>query len=438
VVHVRDVHRAVRRIADVHRSKQLIDAVDELRSRIHVAKLGQAFDVLDLRAANQPADRLGEEQITLQIGRQPVAADNRRTGRRGEVIQVLCRHARAEEAALHVANAGRRPDHGEVLLEAVLHPRRTVGIRCGRRTARAAAARRRARRVRPVVDRELEVHRSAFAARVHEPRFPVIVRGKSPLAAVRRGRLAQEPGRRPPDPERVVGRVDPVVQVPEQARLLVLDVGVATLADAGEHDFALVGDAVAVGVGQLQQIVGVGLAGENHAILQRQDHARRHQLVGEHSALVVPAVAFRALPSRDPADRLMLPARLGVHHVADHLADIHPAVAVELDQGWVDHVGLGRHQLHAVTGGQHETPGLLLRSPRGDRRLRREVRGLIGLRPSPAATKPADPDRRRIRGLLRAGARHLELAVHDRHVRPQSCSIRRERQHRWNRVAAHR
>ena len=36
-----------------------------------------------------------------------IAAENRRAGRRGEVIQVLRRHPRAADAALHVADARR-------------------------------------------------------------------------------------------------------------------------------------------------------------------------------------------------------------------------------------------------------------------------------------------------------------------------------------------
>ena len=67
MVHVGDVERAVRRVADVHRPEQLIDARQELRVRIDVAQLRQPFDVLDRRAADQPADRLGEEQIALQV-----------------------------------------------------------------------------------------------------------------------------------------------------------------------------------------------------------------------------------------------------------------------------------------------------------------------------------------------------------------------------------
>ena len=55
------------------------------------------------------------------------------------------------------------------------------------------------------------------------------------LSAVRARRLPHEAVWRPPDTKRVVGRVEPVVHVPEHAGFLVLDVGVARLADAGEN-----------------------------------------------------------------------------------------------------------------------------------------------------------------------------------------------------------
>src|SRR5204863_6130927 len=140
--------------------------------------------------------------------------------------------------------------------EAVFHPGRARRVvRRRRRTAALdagdAAGGRRARREGAVMDRELEIHRAALTARVDEPRLAVVVGAQAPLAAVGPGGLALEAARRPADAERVVGRVDPVVEVPHQARLLVLDVRVAALADAGEDHLALVGDAVAVGVGQL-------------------------------------------------------------------------------------------------------------------------------------------------------------------------------------------
>ena len=354
VVHVGDVQRAIRRVADVHGPEQLIDARQELGVRIDVPQLGQPFDVVDGGAPDQPADRLGEQQIALEIRGQSIAADDRRSRRRREVIQVLRRHARSADASLHVADSGSGPDDREILFESVLHAWRAVRIgggRRGRARRRGRRVPRRARRERAVVDRVLEVHRATFAARIHEPRLPIVVRREAPLPAVRARRLAQEACRRPADAERVVGRVDPVVHVPEQTRLLVLDVRVAALADSGEDDFALVGDAVAVGVGQLDEIVGVGFAREDDAVLERQDHARRHEVVGEHGVLVVAAVAFRALPPADAADRIVLAAGRGVHHVADELADVHPSVAVELDEGRADHVGLGGDELHAIAGG---------------------------------------------------------------------------------------
>ena len=66
MVHVGDVERAVRRVADVHGPEQLIDAGQELGVRVDVAQLGQPFDVVDRRAADQAADRLGEEQLPFR------------------------------------------------------------------------------------------------------------------------------------------------------------------------------------------------------------------------------------------------------------------------------------------------------------------------------------------------------------------------------------
>ena len=81
-------------------------------------------------------------------------------------------------------------------------------------------------------------------------------------------------------------------------------------------------------------------------------------VIDEHGVLVVVAVALGALPAADAADRIVLAAGVGVHHVADHLADVHAAVAVELDERRADDVGIGGDQLHAVAGGQHEARAL--------------------------------------------------------------------------------
>ena len=47
---------------------------DELGPGIRVAELREALGLDDLRAANQPADGLGHEQIAAQIGRDAMRA----------------------------------------------------------------------------------------------------------------------------------------------------------------------------------------------------------------------------------------------------------------------------------------------------------------------------------------------------------------------------
>ena len=86
VVHVGDVDRAIGRRRDVDRPEQRIGAGDELRSGIHVAQLRQPFVLDDARAADQSADRLGDQQIAAQVrrARDARARHRRRTRRSGD------------------------------------------------------------------------------------------------------------------------------------------------------------------------------------------------------------------------------------------------------------------------------------------------------------------------------------------------------------------
>ena len=83
------------------------------------------------------------------------------------------------------------------------------------------------------------------------------------------------------------------------------------------------------------------------------------------------------------------PAAVGVEHVAAHLVDVEPAVAVERDRRRVDDLGVGEHQLQAVAGRQDEAGRLLFRRQRLDGRLRRKVGARIGVRACPACRVPA-------------------------------------------------
>ena len=62
------------------------------------------FTIFD--AADEPADRIREQEIAVHIRGVPVSAHDLGPGRRREVAQVVGRHPDAREAALHVADPG--------------------------------------------------------------------------------------------------------------------------------------------------------------------------------------------------------------------------------------------------------------------------------------------------------------------------------------------
>ena len=225
----------------------------------------------------------------------------------------------------------------------------------------------------PVLNRNLEVHRSAFRAGVDEPHLPIVVLRQAPGSAVGCGRLAKDPVRCPPEAERVVGAVDPVVEPPHEAALLVLDVSVTADADPRIEDLLLVRHAVVVRVPVADDIVRVGLVDEDAVVVERDDHAREHDLVDEDGVLVVHAVASGALPARDAVGRFVLGRRIRVAHVTPELRDVHPTVAVPFEDRRVVDVGVSGDQLHAVPGGQQEGFRLLLRRSWLKRRLCGEV-----------------------------------------------------------------
>jgi hypothetical protein len=330
VIHVRDVDRAVWRRADVHRPEQQIRAQQELRAWIRVAKLREPFALDDLRATNQPADWLGEQQVTLQIGRHAVAPDNVWAVGGREMIQHAERHAHPAHAALHVGDAGDWPHPVEICLELIGDAERAV------------------------MNRRLEIHGPALAAGIHKPGLAVIVHREPPLARVRSRRFPQHSRRRPTEAKRVIRAVDPVVESPDESALLVLEVAVAAKTDAGVKHGLLVSHAVAVRVRVFDDVVRVRFIGEDAVVVEGKNHAGQDQLVDEHRALVELAVAFRALPPRDAIDRIVLMIAVRVWHVSDELCDVHPSVAVELDDGGADDVRFGGNELHPIARWQQE------------------------------------------------------------------------------------
>ena len=288
----------------------------------------QSLGLDDLCAADETADGFADEQVALQVVRQTIGADDVVAGAGGEVVEHADRHAHAAHAALGVGHARDGPDRVEAGLAFV-----------GRRQG-------------AVLNRDGVIERSSFAAAADEPHFSVVILRDAPLAAVRPGRFANESARRPAETEGVVGAVDPVVEAPDEAVLLVFEVAVASGADAGVRHFAFVGDAVVVRVGEPEDVVRIGFVGEDDAILEWQHHARQNQLVGKYRSLVVDTVALRALEAQDSADAVVRAVAVGIEHVARELDHVHSAVAVELDDGRGVDVGIGRDQLHPIAGRQ--------------------------------------------------------------------------------------
>ena len=361
-IHVDQHQRAVRRVVNRDRAEQRIGGPHELRLRVCVLQLGEPLADDHLGAADDAPDRLVEEEIAGEVLRQPVAAVDLDPGGRGEVIEGSVRHADPVHAALLVGDAARsRPWHLEVGLEVVGDVERAV------------------------VNGRLKIDWPDLAATVDPPGLAVVVLGRPPLAAVRLGLFPQHlSARRDAQAERVVGHVEPVVHRPGEAAGLPLHVRDA--ADVRVEELFLVGDTVTVRVGVLEHVAVVGLEREDHAVFQREGHARHHHLVDEHGVLVVAAVAVGVLVPRDAADRRARVRTVGVLHVRAHLEHVHPAVAVEGHADGVLDERIGEDWLDAEAGRQQEPFLLFFRRQPQHGRPWAEIGAHGDLRVEPAAT----------------------------------------------------
>ena len=155
-----------------------------------------------------------------------------------------------------------------------------------------------------------------------------------------------------------------------------LDVGEP--AEPGGEQILLVGDAVVVGVGELPHLVGVRLHRQDRIGTVGHDEAREHELVDEDLVRLVLAVVVLVLVHRDAADRIQLAGRVRVLHVAAHLEDEQPAVAVEGNLRRLLNRRVRQHGLELESGRQPDLLGLLLGRQDLDRRLLTVVGGRVG------------------------------------------------------------
>ena len=335
----------------------MVGRSDELRALllIDLAERGETFGVDRPDAADDAGDRLAIEIVALQIVRHPV--------RTHDVVAGGARHAAERQLArpdrtgarLIVPDAGDPIRHFESRLEELL----VSG-------SSAAGGRKR----QPVMDRQLEVAGKPAGAALEPDPAGAVLRD-APLRVVRRGGFSQHAVRRPAHAKGVVGAVEPVVQAPEQAALLMLDV--AGPAEAGGEQLLLVRDRVPVAVGVLPHLVLIRLHRQDRVLAERHHEAREHQPVEEHLVLLVEAVVVGILVHRDAAGRRELGGRVRILHVAADLEDEHAAVPVEGDLHRLFDVRVGQHGLDPVPGRQDETFLLFGGGHRDDGIFRSEV-----------------------------------------------------------------
>ena len=310
---------------------------------MRIAQRGETLLHLDLRAPHQPAHRLAEEQVSAQFRGQPVAAEKLRAARRREMVQRLVLLAKAPAPALHIRQPDRRPHDLEARREL---PRRIEAA---------------------IEDRLLKTPRPLLATRVHEKQLAEIVLAQPPLPAVPRDLLLHRARGRPAQAVVVVGRVEAVIERPDQPVRLMLEISPAPASDVKRLLF--VRDAVAIRVGVDEEIVRVCLAHDDAPLVQRHEHPRQHELVDENRVLVIHAVAFRRPVQGDAADLVELVLAIDVLHVAAQLGDKHPPVAIERDHARLLDVRLAQHQLKLVAGRELEGLEFVLRAQRLHRRL---------------------------------------------------------------------
>jgi hypothetical protein len=100
VVHVRDVHGAVRGGLQVDGTKEQIRAQDELGSRVGIAQLRQPFGLHRFRPPHETADGLTHQHVADQVRRQPVGPDHVDARARGEMVQHAERTERGPAACV--------------------------------------------------------------------------------------------------------------------------------------------------------------------------------------------------------------------------------------------------------------------------------------------------------------------------------------------------
>ncbi len=379
-IEIHDVERPVGRAGEIDGPEPLVGGRQELRLVVRPARLKRRAVVLHDDPAHEVARRLGDEDVAVELGGQPVSPVDhwRADGRVGGERPVGAEDT-ALIAAVHAARRPHRPDRVDLPVVAL---ERLV-----------AAARPKQTRIARVVGRRHEVHVQDRLVRVPiDP--PRVVLRRPPLAA-RQRLLHVELVVSPAQVDIHLRGVHPVVERPEQAVRVVLDGRLPPAVLIGDQILRI---RLQIPVGVFHQPEIRRLA-DQHAVGEHLERPRQDEPVGEHRAFVHLPVGVGVLEHDDPAGRLVLVRSLDVVHVAGHLDRPEAAIGVPVDEDRILNQRLAGHELDLVPVGHEE--GLHFVGGRA----RRRVRG--------HALQPGWPcgrgrPRRRLRSAPRRDGRHCE------------------------------
>ena len=280
VIHVDEVERAVRRVRQIHRPEALVGRGQELGALVRLPRDELRAVVMDDDAADEVGGGIDDEDVAAELRGKAIAAIDRGRadgGVRGEPA------VGAEHAGLVAAvDARRRPRPARPTFTSLFVAAQGL----------VAAARSQQARVPREVRRRNQIDVQDRLVRVAVDPSGIVLRC-APLAA--RERLAHlERPLLQPQVDVGLGRVHPVVERPEQAVRVVLDVGVEPPVGVGDELLG-VGAQVAVGVAGEPE---VGRLADEHAAIEHLQRPRQNQLVEEDRLLVhLPVVV------RDPRGR---------------------------------------------------------------------------------------------------------------------------------------
>ena len=153
--------------------------------------------------------------------------------------------------------------------------------------------------------------------------------------------------------EDAVAAVEPAVGAPDEG--VESFVGVLPAPAVEEHPRLAVGDVVAIGVGDEEEVGG---RTDPHAAEADREAADEVQAVFEDLAGIEPMVAVGVLEDQDPVAGLF---RRDSLRIGIGLGDPQPPAVVEAHRDRLTHVGLGGEELHGKAGGRRHRLGRFLR-----------------------------------------------------------------------------